>query len=166
MPETDDPETVDTDTLEPVPADPGTLIPEGYRLMPGQGRHCEEIGPFCSKKLPDGSFTYAFVSQPRHANSGRVVHGGLLYTFADQFMGLSAGMAARQMTTTVSLKAEYLAPAPIGALIEGRCRITRLSRSMVFLRGEIFHRRRTLMTADGIWKLLEDRSGRTAGTKG
>lgn len=129
-------------------------IPEGYRLLPGQGRFSEEAGPFCSRKLPDGSFTYAFQSHPRHANGNGRVHGGVLYAFADQFMGLSAGMLMRRMTATVSLKAEYLAPGPIGTLIEGRCSITRATRSLVFLRGEVFCRSRTLMTADGIWKVL------------
>ncbi|MDN3564655.1 PaaI family thioesterase [Paeniroseomonas aquatica] len=134
------------------PFDPATtgwkrMQPDGY---PGL------IGPFWFKRDADGGgFRYGFTAEARHLNLGGVVHGGMLMSFADDVLGMTVWEAAgRKPCTTVQLSTQFIAPVKLGDYVVGRAEVLRTTRSVVFVRGLVSVGDRTIVHADGIWKIL------------
>lgn len=128
--------------------------PAGYRVceMP-DGPFAAPLGPLFIREDGGG---FAFRADDRHCNARRVVHGGMLLTFADQVLGLTV---QRHLATldlaTVSLTCELVGAAIPGDLLEGCARILRVTRSIVFVQGAIECQGRVVLTASGIWKRLK-----------
>jgi uncharacterized protein (TIGR00369 family) len=129
-------------------------VPEGFRPFPDQGPYPGLCGPTHYRRLPDGGFVNGFQSRALHDNTNQIVHGGVIFTFADDFMGRTASGVARRYATTVAINVEYLAPAPLNSWIEGTAEITHLDDELAFIRGRVFRGDRTILTADGVWRLL------------
>lgn len=132
--------------------------PPGYRLclMP-DGPFTEPLGPLFIRE--DGS-GFAFRATERHCNARGGVHGGMLMTFADQVLGLAVQRAVGSLdVATVSLNCDLVAGAVPGDLIEGEAEISRISRSIVFVRGTLGCGGRILMNASGLWKRLRGQAG-------
>ncbi|WP_043364602.1 PaaI family thioesterase [Belnapia sp. F-4-1] len=131
--------------FDPAAAGWKPLRPEGYPAL---------IGPFWFKR-EEGGFRYGFPAEPRHLNNGGVVHGGMLMSFADDVLGMTVWEAAgRKPCTTVQLSTQFISPARVGDFVEGRAEILRATRSVVFVRGLVTVGDRTVVHADGIWKIL------------
>ena len=80
---------------------------------------------------------------------------GMLMTFIDRTLGSLVWHAIDgRPCATVSLNTDFLAPARPGDWIECRGQVTRQTRALVFVRGELTTADRTLMTASGVWKKL------------
>jgi uncharacterized protein (TIGR00369 family) len=121
------------------------MRPEGYPAL---------IGPFWYKR-EEGGFRYGFPAEARHLNLGGVVHGGMLMSFADDVLGMTVWEAAgRKPCTTVQLSTQFISPARAGEFVEGRAEVLRSTRSVVFVRGLVTVGDRTVIHADGIWKIL------------
>jgi acyl-coenzyme A thioesterase PaaI-like protein len=136
--------------------------PPGYRLclMP-DGPFTEPLGPLFIRE--DGS-GFAFRAGERHCNARGVLHGGMLMTFADQVLGLAVQRAVGSLdVATVSLNCDLVAGAVPGDLIEGEAEITRVSRSIVFVRGTLACGGGILMNASGLWKRLRGKPGSMRG---
>lgn len=134
------------------PFDPATagwkrLRPDGYPAL---------IGPFWFRRDAEGSgFRYGFTAEARHLNMGGVVHGGMLMSFADDVLGMTVWEAAgRKPCTTVQLSTQFIAPVKLGEFVEGKAEVLRTTRSVVFVRGLVAVGDRTIVHADGIWKIL------------
>ncbi|MEL3890740.1 PaaI family thioesterase [Ferrovibrio sp. MS7] len=113
------------------------------------------VGPLWSRQEAEGQWAYAFLAEPKHLNARNLVHGGMLMTFADQFMGRTVYHAVnRQACVTVGLNSQFVAPAREGDLVEGRGRIVRRTRSLVFIQGSLTVAGAEVMVCDGIWKIL------------
>jgi len=132
-----------------LPGDP----PTGYRVcdMP-DGPFTRPLGPLYIKL--DGS-GFAFRAGERHCNARGVMHGGMLMTFADQALGLTVQRAVGSVeVATVSLNCDLVDSARPGELVEGEATVTRITRSLVFVRGSVRCGERVLLTASGLWKRL------------
>ncbi|MDP6691864.1 MAG: PaaI family thioesterase [Alphaproteobacteria bacterium] len=138
----------------PPPDDVKVPPPEGFLPYPDQGAFAEVCGPTYYRRLGDGGFLNGFQARPLHDNSNKIVHGGVLFAFGDDIMGRASSGVSRRYTTTVAMNVEYLAPAPLDAWIEGTAEITRMDEDFTFLRSRVFHGKRTLLTADGVYRLL------------
>ena len=136
------------------PDDHRPPVPDGFRPFPDQGAYPELCGPTHYRRLGDGSFINGFQSRALHDNTSQIVHGGVIFTFADDFMSRAASGVARRYAITVAMNVEYLAPGPLDSWIEGTAEITRLDDDLAFVRGRVFHGDHTLLTADGVWRLL------------
>ncbi|CAA9213625.1 MAG: hypothetical protein AVDCRST_MAG27-15 [uncultured Craurococcus sp.] len=136
----------DAPTLfDPASAGWKAMRPEGYPAL---------IGPFWYKR-EEGGFRYGFPAEARHLNLGGVVHGGMLMSFADDVLGMTVWEAAgRKPCTTVQLSTQFISPARAGEFVEGRAEVLRSTRSVVFVRGLVMVGDRTVIHADGIWKIL------------
>ena len=115
------------------------------------------VGPLF--RLPDaegGAVTrFAFAVAEKHMNSAGSVHGGMLMSFMDVAMSRTSRAASgAPRCSTVSLTCDFVGPGRLGDLIEARVRVTRLTRTMVFLSGELRVGERVLLVANG---LVEDR---------
>ncbi len=136
----------DAPTLfDPASAGWRPMRPEGYPAL---------IGPFWYRR-EEGGFRYGFPAEARHLNLGGVVHGGMLMSFADDVLGMTVWEAAgRKPCTTVQLSTQFISPARAGEFVEGRAEVLRSTRSVVFVRGLVTVGDRTVIHADGIWKIL------------
>ncbi len=100
-------------------------------------------GPLFAR-FEDGRLSMGFRVEERHTNPMKMCHGGMLSTFADMLMPMATiyqGGGERRFLPTISLQVDFLAPAPLGAWVEGTGDLLRSTRNMVFAQG--------LVTADG-----------------
>jgi acyl-coenzyme A thioesterase PaaI-like protein len=98
---------------------------------------------------------FAFVVTDKHMNAASSVHGGMLMTFMDVAMSQSARAGTRATgSNTVSLTCDFVGPGRLGDLVEARVRVTRRTRTMVFLSGELRAGERVLLVGTGLWKVV------------
>ena len=128
-------------------------LPEGAEEIPFVGYN-KYIGPMY--RLPDesGLHRFCFRVEERHMNCAGTVHGGMLMRLAD----ISMSRAARngtdaQNSSTVSLSCDFVGPGKLGDVIEAHVRVTRRTRTIVFLSADILSGGRTLLVASGVWKI-------------
>ncbi len=111
-------------------------------------------GPFW--RLPDGTHRFALHVAQKHMNSSGSLHGGVLMTFADIAMSqTSRAVSGASTCTTVSLTCDFTGPGKLGDVIIANVRVTRQTRTMVFLAAELVCGERTLGVATGLWKIPE-----------
>ncbi len=92
----------------------------------------------------------------QHTNLGGVLHGGMLATFADTLLPYCAmyqALGGRRFLPTISLQIDYLAPAAIGAWVQGDAEVLRMTRNMVFMQGMITADEAPIARVSGIFKL-------------
>jgi len=92
----------------------------------------------------------------QHSNLGGVLHGGMLATFADTLLPYAAmyqALGGRRFLPTISLQIDYLAPAAIGAWVQGEAEVLRLTRNMVFMQAMISADDVPIARVSGIFKL-------------
>jgi uncharacterized protein (TIGR00369 family) len=114
----------------------------------------ELVGPIWRHE-EGGQLRFGFVALPKHGNRAGNLHGGMLMTFADQAMA----MTARQATSgkphaTIELNIQFVGTVRIGEFVEARCEVVRATRSVVFMQAKMFVGDRTVATTNGIWKIL------------
>jgi uncharacterized protein (TIGR00369 family) len=128
-------------------------LPEGAEEIPFVGYN-KYIGPLY--RLPDegGLHRFCFRVEDRHMNCAGTVHGGMLMSLADIAMSRAArdGTDA-QNSSTVSLSCDFVGPGKLADVIEARVRVTRRTRTIVFLSADILSAGRTLLVASGVWKI-------------
>lgn len=132
-------------------------MPEGYSTDPGFDPAEDHIGPFYYRR--DGREpAYAFVAADRHCNAHGIVHGGILMTFADYALCMAAtDHYTGESCVTVSFNSEFVSAASIGELIECSAEVTRKTRSMAFVRGEISTSGNVVMTFSAVVKRLVEK---------
>ncbi len=97
---------------------------------------------------------FALVVADKHMNGAGGVHGGLLMTFGDIAMSQSArAVSGAPACSTVSLTCDFVGPATLGEILEARVRVTRQTRTMVFLLADIVVGDRPVAVATGLWKI-------------
>jgi uncharacterized protein (TIGR00369 family) len=114
------------------------------------------VGPlFRLPDLEDGAVKrFAFAAAEQHMNSAGSVHGGMLMTFMDTSMSRTSRLISdARGTATVSLTCDFVAPAKLGDVIESRVRVTRRTRTIVFLSCELVAGDKLLMVGSGVWKI-------------
>jgi acyl-coenzyme A thioesterase PaaI-like protein len=112
------------------------------------------VGPFWSRPSGD-SFLYAFTAAQKHHNRRGVVQGGMIMTFADRSLGMTAWYAnEKKPQATVHLDVHFIDAVQMGEFVECKCRVVRRTRSLIFMSGELVVGERTVATANGVWKAL------------
>jgi len=112
------------------------------------------IGPILERR-EDGQRVFGLMAEPQHGNYIGVVHGGVLMALADQALGeMALDAIDGKRCVTIQLNSHFLALAKVGEFIEARGEITRLTRSMIFMRGMLSVEGREIAACDGIWKIL------------
>ena len=119
-------------------------IPEGFQPRRYGDGFIAANGPLYLKKLAHG-VQLGFRVEQRHCNPMGICHGGMIATFCDMLLPISAhhlsDELSRRFLPTISLQVDYLAPSPKGAWVQGEAQLLRSTRSLVFMQG--------LVTADG-----------------
>jgi uncharacterized protein (TIGR00369 family) len=112
---------------------PTSDLPPGFKPFRGAGAFADHIGPIYYCKLADDRFAYGFRAGPQHLNPNGIVHGGMLFSFADQFIGRMVVAETHRRSATIKLNVEYLAPGRLGDWIEGRAETLRVTRDVAFI---------------------------------
>jgi uncharacterized protein (TIGR00369 family) len=124
---------------------PGIQIPEGFRAREFGGGFIGVNGPLYARRTEAG-FQLGFRVEERHCNPMRICHGGMMATFCDMLLPISAHVMAKELSQrflpTINLQIDYLAASPLGAWVQGEAQLLRATRSLVFMQG--------LVQADGV----------------
>ena len=120
-------------------------VPQGFRAREFGGGFIAVNGPLYARRNNAG-FQLGFRVEQRHCNPMGICHGGMMATFCDMLMPISIHRKSKEVgmrfLPTINLQLDYLAPANLGAWVEGEAQILRVTRSLVFAQG--------LASADGV----------------
>ena len=83
-------------------------MPEGFEPLSNASVYSRHIGPSYARKEVDGA-TLIQPTLPHMCNSGGVLHGGYMMSFADSAVTRAAGIVTGMAPSTVSFAAEFLA---------------------------------------------------------
>jgi uncharacterized protein (TIGR00369 family) len=111
----------------------------------------ELVGPIWRRGDP----LFGFTAADKHGNHIGIAHGGMLATFADQAMGMTAMRQTGKPHATISLNIEYVGAVHIGDFVEAHCEIVRITRSVIFMRSTLKVGDRIVATGSGVWKILK-----------
>ena len=131
-------------------------VPEGYKLMSGSGHtpFLHHIGPLFYKKDELGKLVVAIQPQIWNLNGLGYVHGGCLMSLADFTMCSAAMQSREEAVVSVNFDAQFINPATGSRLIECHAEVIRTAGSLVFLRGEVRSKTRTVLSYSGVAKRL------------
>jgi len=133
------------------------LISDGWTIVETSG-FINLVGPLW-QRMVDGEPEYALIAEDKHHNRRGLVQGGLLMTFADRACGMTARfVSGRPTMATVQLDVHFIDAGKIGETLMARPRVIRTTRSLVFVSAEVKANQRTIITANGVFKILKDGS--------
>lgn len=129
-----------------------TLPPEAENIsLGGFNRHA---GPIYRLPAEGEVRRFAFPVEAKHMNGSGSVHGGMLMTFADISMSQTSRAATgAQSCSTVSLTCDFVGPGKAGDILIAKVRVTRQTRTLVFLSADIVVGDRIVAVATGLWKI-------------
>jgi uncharacterized protein (TIGR00369 family) len=131
-------------------------IPAGFRPVAIGGEFLQTVGPMYGRW--DGErVRLGFRVEPRHANMARSGHGGMLATFADMQMAVVTHYQwpeiAGHSFPTITMTTDFVAPAPMGAWVEGTADVIRATKSLVFIQGTATAGGATILRFSGVYKI-------------
>ncbi|MBS0549276.1 MAG: PaaI family thioesterase [Proteobacteria bacterium] len=109
-------------------------VPPNFELLSGASVYSRHIGPSYARPESDG-ITMVQPTLPHMCNSGGVLHGGYMMSFADSAVTRAAGVVTGMAPSTVSFAAEFLAAGEATIPLTTRVEVPRHGRSLAFLRG-------------------------------
>lgn len=103
---------------------------------------------------------FIFDVAAQHLNGGDRLHGGMMMTLASIVLGEVAKTAAGKSepnadARALSLNCDFVSAGERGERVEGRAHITRATRSVLFVAGELRVGGRILMSATGVYAVKQ-----------
>lgn len=130
--------------------------PSGFRRVGGYcGSFIEHSGPLFGR-LDGHELALGFRVLSWHLNPLANAHGGMLASLADLLLATGAMYRPEgwgRILPTVSLQMDFLAPAPLGAWVEGRSEVLKVTGSFLFAQGLVLADGQPAMRASGVLKL-------------
>lgn len=125
----------------------------GWHTWPEEPFEYETAGPFHVGRDASGPVC-AFRATRKHMNSGGVMHGGCLMTFADFALFAIAHdeIGNDNYGLTVAFTSEFLDGPKLGERVEARGEILRAGGSLIFVRGLVTAEGRTCLSFSGTIK--------------
>jgi acyl-coenzyme A thioesterase PaaI-like protein len=127
-------------------------VPPGFELLSKASIYSRHIGPSYARKEVDGA-TLIQPTLPYMCNSGGVLHGGYMMSFADSGVTRAAAMVTGMAPSTVSFAAEFLAAGDARSPLITRVEVPRHGKSLAFLRGLLEQDGRPLLSYSATIKL-------------
>jgi uncharacterized protein (TIGR00369 family) len=113
------------------------------------------LGGLDLKKIDDLNYEFLTEVKEIHLNTGKIAHGGYLSTIADTGMGTAAHKVAEdRRCVTISLDIKFISVAKLGEKLNGRVKILKKTKTLVFINCEINNAKDVVISASGIWKIL------------
>ena len=114
------------------------------------------IGGLDFKKIDENNYSFSTVIKEIHLNAGKIAHGGYLSTVADTGMGTAAHIVSNKRCVTISLEIKFISAGLSKQVLNGKVKIQKKTKSLVFITCEIFNSEGIVLTASGIWKILSN----------
>ena len=114
------------------------------------------IGGLDFKKIDENNYSFSTVIKEIHLNTGKIAHGGYLSTVADTGMGTAAHIVSNKRCVTISLEIKFISAGFSKQVLNGKVKIQKKTKSLVFITCEIFNSEGIVLTASGIWKTLSN----------
>lgn len=131
-------------------------VPAGWSVMPFHYGFVGVNGPLYVKR-DNGDLLVGFRVEERHCNPMKMAHGGMMSLFADMLMPIAARFQgeglADKFLPTIHLGVDFLGPSPLGAWVEGRTRILKVTRNLVFADGFATADGAPCLRANGVFKI-------------
>lgn len=118
---------------------------------------CEDLmGPFYFRLMKNGEVECMFMPTLRHNNNGGNTHGGALMTFADYALFAHSRSVRENGSAYVTLQFEsqFVGASKAGIPLFSHGEITRTTRELCFVRGQIIQEGRIILSYSGIMKKL------------
>jgi uncharacterized protein (TIGR00369 family) len=133
-----------------------TEVPEGFRAREFGGGFIAVNGPLYARRNEAG-FQLGFRVEARHCNPMGICHGGMMATFCDMLLPISAHVMSKELAErflpTINLQIDYLAASPLGAWVQGEAQLLRATRSLVFMQGLVHADGVSVARVSGIFKI-------------
>ena len=137
------------------PASAGAIpqvVPPGFELLANASVYSRHIGPSFARKEVDGA-TLIQPTLPHMCNSGGVLHGGYMMSFADSGLTRAAALVTGMAPSTVAFAAEFLAAGAATSPLITRVEVPRHGKSLAFLRGLLEQNGKPLLSYSATIKL-------------
>jgi acyl-coenzyme A thioesterase PaaI-like protein len=108
------------------------------------------------KKINENNYSFILMIKKMHLNAGKVAHGGFLSTIADTGMGTAAHMVSNKRCVTISLELKFISAGLLNQTLSGKVKIQKKTKSLVFITCEISSPESIVVTASGVWKILQN----------
>jgi uncharacterized protein (TIGR00369 family) len=135
----------------PVVAAPQS-VPAGFELVSNASVYSRHIGPSYARKEVDGA-SLIQPTLPHMCNSGGVLHGGYMMSFADSAVTRAAGLTTGMAPSTVAFAAEFLSAGTANSPLTTRVEVPRHGKSLAFVRGLLEQDGRKLLSYSATIKL-------------
>ena len=135
--------------------DSTAAVPEGFVAREFGGGFMAVNGPLYARRN-DAGFQLGFRVEERHCNPMGICHGGMMATFCDMLLPLSAHVLSdvgNRFLPTINLQIDYLAASPLGAWVQGEAQLLRATRALVFMQGLVQADGVTVARVSGIFKI-------------
>lgn len=131
-------------------------VPAHFRHWIGDNAE-DHTGPFFFNVIDETRVETAFRVQAHNCNGHKTVHGGVLMTFADYTLCVTAiggSNNGEESVVTVSCNNEFVGPAFEGDLVLGYGEVIRKGGSLIFLRTVLEVNGKTVLTSSGVVKRI------------
>lgn len=132
-------------------------VPEGFAPLQVGGPYFRQLGEVYGRVLEGGGVRVALRVAERHLNMLGVTHGGMLITLADGALARNVSMARgrRGAMVTVSMTADFLAPAHPGDWLEAHVTITRLGQRLAYASCDLKVAARQVLRASAVFAFVD-----------
>jgi len=127
-------------------------VPAGFELLSNASVYSRHIGPSYARKETDGA-SLVQPTLPHMCNSGGVLHGGYMMSFADSAVTRAAALTTGMAPSTVAFAAEFLSAGTSTTPIATRVEVPRHGKSLAFVRGLLEQDGRKLLSYSATIKL-------------
>ena len=133
-----------------------SAVPEGFDALPMGGEFIGINGPLYLRH--EGAVVQlGFRVESRHTNPLGICHGGMMASFCDMLLPISAHRKhadlGHRFLPTISLQIDYLAATHLGAWVQGEAEVLRTTRSLVFAQGLVQADGTPVARVSGIFKV-------------
>ena len=113
------------------------------------------LGGLDLKRINGTEYEFSLEVKEMHLNTGKIAHGGFLSTIADTGMGTAAHqVAGDRRCVTINLDLKFITAAQLGERLNGKVKILKKTRTLVFINCEISNTKDIIVSASGTWKIL------------
>ena len=117
-------------------------------------------------KLENNQYKYRMTVSERHLNSGNFADGGFLMSFLDNVMGNASYKSfGNRPCVTISMNTHFTFSAQKGDELIGIPSIERMTKTLCFVKCQVFSNNEIIVSGNGIWKLVKISSMKTVKDK-
>jgi len=127
--------------------------PKGFTPIFSENPFGKIIGPIYEKRGADDWVRGLYIEE-KHINRAGIAHGGVLMTFADIVLATAVWERIKKPFVTIQMDTQFIGPARHGAWVEGRASISRITRDLAFVTGELTAGKSPVASVSGIFKIL------------